>query len=513
VSSIKPLIYFFSPLFVIFLYASSFMGEGIWDDHHFIFGKYFHQPPTIKQYWLYYIWPFFETVTDLFYACFKEQTYYWRVANFTLHLINGLMIGKLVSYYKKEWSFIITFLFWIHPLNVLSVAWIIQLKTVLAMTLCLMSLFAIYFYSLNKKFFFYIISLILFSCSILTKSSTLPVIAIALLAITILKPKKKLYLLCLPFLIISMFSVWRMHHNPIIQKTMTNTSKQLTQAVEITQATEVIQAGEAVEPNEISEAVQVTTQTDFIEAEKLKHQNLESIESSEPQNYAPEKITSTLKSIKNKLALVSYTTTYYLTMPWVPLPLAPIHGSYFGQWTYKNTIGAFIIFISIGLYVFKKTKIPLILTATQVLLLTPMLGLVTAPFMVFSVVSEQHMYLVVPIALFQQIWLLSFIPKKFWTPILTAAITVFSWATWDYAKSFKNDQTFFSKVLDVYPENRLAALSIANYFVQKELDRFAFKVILKAHEQAEKNPKLKLDPLHDYLNKSMENLRQKGITD
>lgn len=105
--------------------------------------------------------------------------------NLALHLLNGMLFYLIINrlFQNSRLAFLSAFIFLMHPVQVESVVWISQRKTVLAMFFFLLSFL---FYVLhrgtksNTGLAYYFISLTMFVCALLTKSVVI-ILPIALL--------------------------------------------------------------------------------------------------------------------------------------------------------------------------------------------------------------------------------------------------------------------------------------------------------------------------------------------
>jgi hypothetical protein len=169
-----------------------------------------------------------------------------------------------------------------------------------------------------------------------------------------------------------------------------------------------------------------------------------------------------------------------------------------------------IFLLGIVLWVFTKSKTPLAFILAQVLVLLPVLGVIAAPFMRFSIVSEQHLYLALPFALCFQLWLIDhFLPLRARIPLLASLGLLLLILTTNYNQTFKNDERFFLRVLRHYPLDRLAVLSLANHYRNHDQNRRALKTIKEGLQHNESFPYLDQDPMHPYLMRTKQYLELK----
>ena len=145
------------------------------------------------------------------YQLFKLNPYYYHLTNLILHLLNSLLVFYLIYLLSGNIgvSFITAILFGIHPLHVESVAWISERKDVLYSFFFLLSCI-IYLYYLTKErnSKYYLLSLFLFLCSLLSKSMavTLPLLLLLMDYYLKRKPNKELLLDKIPYFFLTAIS-------------------------------------------------------------------------------------------------------------------------------------------------------------------------------------------------------------------------------------------------------------------------------------------------------------------
>ena len=204
-------------LLIVFGAFSSCLKNGFvnWDDDNYIvnntaissvstanlkniFSSFFvghYQPLTILSY-------------ALDYHFYKLNPYHYHLTNLILHLLNSLLVFYLIYLLSGNIivSFITAILFGLHPLHVESVAWVSERKDVLYSFFFLLSCITyLYYLTKGNKHKYYILSLFLFLCSLLSKSIavTLPLVILLLDYYLKRKPSKTLFLDKIPYFVLS----------------------------------------------------------------------------------------------------------------------------------------------------------------------------------------------------------------------------------------------------------------------------------------------------------------------
>ncbi len=188
----KNRIYILFALFATLLvYSGSLNNELIknWDDGGYISEHKLVQKintENVKEIFSVYYKGNYHPLTTMMYAfeysVVGEKPFLYHLNNLLIHLINVLLVFIFIKWLTKkpEIAFITALLFGIHPMHVESVAWISERKDVLYTFFFLGSIlyYMKYLSSTDKKSKYFILSVIAFLLSSLSKSAavTLPVV-------------------------------------------------------------------------------------------------------------------------------------------------------------------------------------------------------------------------------------------------------------------------------------------------------------------------------------------------
>jgi hypothetical protein len=156
-------------------------------------------------------WPFFHTVLWSLYKLFDWNFSSYHLVSIFTHGLNGYFCFKVLKKLQIENSFLIALIFLVHPLQLFNVAWIIQIKTLVATTFLLLSFMFIIDYFKNQNLMYYFFSILLFGLSVLTKSTSALFSLSFLAAYPILKwniSLKKFSFLIFPYLILSFMAIY-----------------------------------------------------------------------------------------------------------------------------------------------------------------------------------------------------------------------------------------------------------------------------------------------------------------
>jgi hypothetical protein len=141
-------------------------------------------------------------------------------------------------------------------------------------------------------------------------------------------------------------------------------------------------------------------------------------------------------------------------------------------------------------------------------LLAPFLGIIKAPYMTITWVSDQHLYLVLPVML--GMWMGLFEKIKFRHSIILPLVVVlyFGYKTYDTVPAYKNQFTFYEKSLEYNPYNIPIAYNLAHALIIKGQWTQAYNLLVETHALAEEEPILKSNPFYFYFNDLYENVKQ-----
>jgi hypothetical protein len=200
-------------IFSVAIYFPSLLGDPFWDDWVFIFKSVSGQMHTPSPLAFFpggkyaKSWPLFFTFLWVMLKVFKDHYIYYHWVNLIFHGINGYLCWKMLEKIKVKNAFLIALIYIAHPLQLFTVSWIIQIKTILSTFFFLISLnFLIDAYIKEKKTLVFF-SILFFIFSIFTKSTTVAFGACLLFIYPVIKEKisfkKYLFYFLIPFIFLS----------------------------------------------------------------------------------------------------------------------------------------------------------------------------------------------------------------------------------------------------------------------------------------------------------------------
>jgi tetratricopeptide (TPR) repeat protein len=170
---------------VVLVYEPAWQGGFIWDDDLHLLNNPVLKPGGLLKTWVpgSYVnyWPVTATVYWLQFKIWGPDPVGFHIANIVLHAISALLVWRILVHLKMPGAMFAAALFAIHPVNVESVAWIAQLKTILSLLLALLSMLLYLRYEERGKRWRFALAIGLFLLSALAKGMTLtlPVVLLA----------------------------------------------------------------------------------------------------------------------------------------------------------------------------------------------------------------------------------------------------------------------------------------------------------------------------------------------
>ena len=178
-------------LLTLLAYLPALRGGFIWDDHNNITDNQLLRTwAGLEKTWTdtqasFQYYPLSYTGFWVEYNLWGTHAVGYHVVNVLLHALNAVLIGLLLSRLGVPGAWLAALLFAVHPVHVESVAWITELKNVLSGFFFLSALLAFlrFHQQAERRWWFYALSLLLFVCALLSKTSTVALPGAILLVI------------------------------------------------------------------------------------------------------------------------------------------------------------------------------------------------------------------------------------------------------------------------------------------------------------------------------------------
>jgi len=164
----------------LWIYWPALHGDWLWDDDMYISGnhlllhparlwKAWFQPGSFIEYY-----PIEETVQWIQWHLWHKDTFGYHLTNVILHLINALLVWRLLVKFRVRLAWIGGLIFVVHSFNVESVAWISELKNTLSLCPFLLAMCVWIDYEESKRRGDYLLALVLFLVAMLCKITMAP---------------------------------------------------------------------------------------------------------------------------------------------------------------------------------------------------------------------------------------------------------------------------------------------------------------------------------------------------
>jgi len=168
-------------------YWPSLLGDWIWDDVFYITANpLLNDPARLWKAWFapgsfveYY--PIEQTAQWLQWQLWGTHTLGYHLTNLALHILSSLLVWRLLGKMGLRLAWLGGLLFAVHPVQVESVAWIVELKNTLSLPPFLLAMCAWVDYDDHHRVRDYALALVLFVAAMLCKISMAPFPALILL--------------------------------------------------------------------------------------------------------------------------------------------------------------------------------------------------------------------------------------------------------------------------------------------------------------------------------------------
>jgi hypothetical protein len=489
----SPLFFFLSYLLAFFLYFEALQGTPLWDDYSF----WFTAPEMTPNYpyflyWRNFLWPLSVSMQKFLLTMWADNYLYYHLFNLLLHFVNAYLIfalGKQLKLPFARWLFLF---FLLHPANVISVSWMVQLKTLMCFFFSFSSL--LLFLKAHNRIIFMLPSWLFFWASLVSKSSVLP-LPLVLLLLSWKRLRGLQYLYLLPFFLLAAHGTYKMTSSSMALKGVSTALESTKQMTDAAAKIDPPSSSSPAAPPESPPAEATPSPT--VKKPELKK---------EPD------IVSTPDAIVN-WALVPQTLHYYFWQAVVPVNNIPIRGPNYDGFSWDHAVHLFFLIL---LVIILRRDSALIYLLGGHLMLTPFLGIIPAPFMNVTWVSDQHLYLALPFLLIFWLKLFEKLPLKRKLLLLLPMLMFFSINTWRANQYYRNQETFFRVSVEDNPYNLAIVYNLSFLYLAQDRFSESYNLLSNTIDIVESTPMLKNNryyphvlQLHLYLRASLANPPEK----
>jgi hypothetical protein len=464
-------------------YWPALTGLPIWDDSTFLFDAEYMKPHfSAWIIWKDFNWPVSILSQKMLLKIWGHQYLYYHLLSLLIHFLNSYLLLKLSEKVKLPYSKYLFLLFLFHPANVISVGWMIQFKTLTCFTFAILSFLSLIRSEKQNRYYF--LSIVFFTLSILSKSSSLP-IPLIFLVYFYRKATLKQLLWLTPFFFLSLFSGYRVLTSPVTAESVMKLKAQpkmpeIKKTQSLPTETKTTLPSLALSPAPASPKIDTTSESGI------------------------EKLTSTFFQSLNRIFSTAH---YYFWQTFLPLHTQPVKGSHFSDHHYEYYLHFFFL-ILVSILTFG-TRIFSFLFSGYIMLL-PFLGFIPAPFMNITWVSDQHLYLVIPFFLCFGLELLTKLKFKWagFTPYLL--LSFFLLKVGMSTSYYHNDITFYKASLQADPTNVPIGYNLVVAYIKARDINSALNIAESFVHMAEISPEIKNNKFYPEMFLLYTRLQPKG---
>lgn len=459
----KSFFFFLAFIFGIILYLPAISGTPIWDDYTYWFENSNMQPHM--SYWSIltnFGWPISVIIQKFLFSMLGKNFILYHLISYSLHFINSLLVYRIFRLLKFNHSQLGFLLFLLHPTAVMTTAWMIQIKTLLCFFFAFSSI--LFFLKGEKHIKWLFVSWLFFFLSVGSKSAslTLPFV-LFFIHYRYFKFKHLHYLI--PFFLISIWGTIHVLKSPLTQEGSARASlvaKTIEESPKVNSEVKPIQPTQPdmkVESSKKrvaknSKRKKRTITYPSIEETDKKDSKIkgmtEVIPPKEEVRPTPPKIAKEKKLLHIDLKKITQVVHYYFWQAFLPIHNHPVKGLNFNPIGWSEITHLFFLLCLI--FIFFKDSALLYLASAHIMIL-PFIGLVPAPYMSVTWVSDQHLYLALPALIGFWMRVLSKINSKHAYVIPVSFVLLFSFKTFETSSYYKNQFVFYEKSLDYNPAN------------------------------------------------------------
>lgn len=431
-----------------FIYWPLMHGMPIWDDlPYWFFDNVMFSNFSYLEVWKNFVWPLSVTVQKALLQIFHYRFFNYHLFNLILHFINAGLVYLLGKKLHLRHSKLFFLAFLLHPACVISVGWMIQMKTLLCMLLFFLSLLSALQVERDKRWI--IPTGLFFILSILAKSASLPGIVIILWVLRKNFTKAALAVVLPVILLASGYFGYKMISSA-------NTKAGITRAQEINQ----MQDSEAL----------------------------------------------SLVGLNVDGKIVLKTLHYYFWQNLLPTNTTPVKGPLGNSYEIWDFLHIFFL-LSLCLLFWKQDVFPYLVAAH--LLILPFVGLITAPFMSVTWVSDQHLYLVIPFFMLFWFKVLERTPVRIARSIIAIFLCYFTYKTYQTTPYYQNEIVFYRKCLEHNPLNVAITVNLANAYWEANRHADGIRVLEDLETFSLLHPEIKKSPYWHHVPELKHQIREK----
>ena len=177
----------FTIIICVSVYLPAFQGGFVWDDESMLTNNIIHENNGLYRTWFTTeqtnYWPITWTTYWLEHNLWGLNPIGYHITNILIHIACSLLIWRILVLLKIPVPWLAALIFAVHPVNVESVAWIAQRKTILAMLFFLITILLYLKFEGSNDYLLYWLSAGTFTLAMLSKGSVVGLPIVLLLII------------------------------------------------------------------------------------------------------------------------------------------------------------------------------------------------------------------------------------------------------------------------------------------------------------------------------------------
>ena len=454
----KSIFLFASFLLLLALYWPSMHGLPVWDDLSYMFKydvvtKDFSYLTIFKD----FAWPLSVSFQKVLFHWWGHNYTNYHLLNVGLHFLNAFLLLKVADFFKLSFSRILFLIFLLHPSNVISVSWMIQLKTLMCFLFAIISFLFLIKAQNNKRWYF--LSWTFFLFSLLSKSASLP-LSVMFFFFSYKQGNRKDLLWLIPFFVFSLFSGLRTIESPVTKEALGDIQTKLIRPI----------------------AAETSSQVQK--------------KSFEEKDTRPVPVVTSPSPVEMNLEKIVLTAHYYFWQTLLPLKNQPVKGLNYSS---PGAVEYFHLIFVLLIIVINWGNLINGYLACGYLMMLPFLGIFPAPFMNLAWVSDQHLYLALPFFLCLWLTLLSKWKMKLSFTVPMLYLPMCGYLVLTSTPYYQNEIDFYKASLEADALNVPMAYNLAVSYIQKGDLNQAINVANTMVNMAEIAPELHKNKYYPYI--------------
>jgi hypothetical protein len=499
------------PLYIILglvIFWPSLNGLPVFDDNSFIFqsSKLFDAPSP----WAFWdpssgftrSWPLSFSILWGLYQIFGQAFWCFKLVNILLHSINAVLVYNITKKRNPLLAIGASLLFLCHPMQVETVSWMFQFKTILSVFFYLLAhiqfekFVAANVQNGSGKYTTYILAIILFYFSLVSKITAILGGILFIGEVFRLKPKKKIkhLLLTIPFLLLSLYQGLETFHGIRVDSNEVQIEKEFEENASMEQVdapvVEIVSEPEVIAQNEENASME---QVDVPVVEIVSEPEVIAQNEEVPYDMHlinPMRFTSVDQAYSpSKFLLMVSNASFYIWKFFVPYGNSLVYEKTNFRGLSNHLLIGFVI--ALLTFIFLRERLSNILGESNWYTLSfyfftifPVLGFYYVPYMKFSLVADHWAYFALfPLSLLFCQFITLLLPSKYFHKALAFFVILCCIQTVRYLHLFNDDVAVIEHAIETNPtEYSIRRVLNDKFFLSQNIEKLNEMYELKNSE-------------------------------